>query len=93
MITLSEYLDQKEPVRMPYVVLKENDYNLGHWYGVEGKKRASLWIPALSSVLPPNGVNPEYVVIEGLHQVYTTDSDGNPVRSSCFHLENPLKPE
>jgi hypothetical protein len=78
-MTLTEYLNQYDPKRMPKVVLQKKEYWMGPFQGVPGYRVAPLTI----NVLPGS-----YVVKEGSTTIYTADKNGEPKSRSCFHLPN-----
>ena len=77
LMTLSEYLAQENPVRMPQVLLSEGEYQLSHYHGVIGLRVAAVFLPAIDAC---------YCVKEGNPRLYTIDQDGNPKSPSCFYL-------
>ena len=79
-MTLDQYNNQKDPKYMPNVWLQEGEYTLGSsgWYYAGGaikEHHQQIWV---------NGFPYEYCLIGCW--LYTTDRDGNPKQSSCFHL-------
>lgn len=78
-MTLTEYLNQKDPVRMPDVLLQEGEYIKG----------VTIQIPGayiLTQVFI-NGIDHEYVERSDRAHLYTTDGDGNPKSPSCFRIK------
>ena len=83
-MTLTLYLNQKDPVRVPIVRLKPNEYtvaNSGMFGRLRDEKRSRVYINTDNPLL--SGV--EYCLIGSTF--YTTDRDGNPKNRSCFHIE------
>lgn len=76
-MTLTEYLNQENPVRMPKVLLDPSEYFVGNFFGAYGARVADVSI---------KGIEFSYVLKEGNPNVYTTDSQGNPDRPSCFWI-------
>ena len=80
-MTISEYLNQKDHVYMPYVVLKKGDYKIGY------KKEDRTTIPhEIHQKVFVNGLDAEYCLINGRGALHTVDRDGNPVDVSCYHI-------
>ena len=86
-MTLTEYLEQKEPERMPKVILNEHEYIIKFQYkrfminhGHERVEVKTVFINTFPSI--------EYVQVGTWNQLYTTDSDGNPKSKSCFWINN-----
>lgn len=81
-MTLKQYLNQKDPARMPQVVLGEKDYIVaGTITRITGEKRSRVYINTKDPLLA--GI--EYCLIgSGL---YTVDRDGNPKNRSCFRIK------
>ena len=80
-MTLTEYNNQIDPRYMPHVILQDGEYTLGTTYNVYMRnplreKQTQIWV---------KGYPYEYCLI-GM-TLYTTDQDGNPKQSSCFHLK------
>ena len=76
-MNLTEYLNQKDPIRMPRVVLSKNEYILG----VKLKVGLNVIQEVYIDKLPYN-----YCIVDGWRRLYTMDSDGNPKSSSCFRI-------
>ena len=77
-MTLTEYKNQENPVRMPHVILQNGEFSIGHFKGCIGNKFASVYIDGIEGA--------EYVAKENDSHLYTTDEDGNPKSISCFYL-------
>ena len=83
-MTLTEYLAQETPVRMPVVYLKPSEYRIrtetnGYYMNSSEKVQVKqIFIHAFPAV--------EYVQIGKDTQLRTTDSDGNPKAYSCFRI-------
>lgn len=91
-MTLAEYINQTDPVRMPEVILERSEITVGTTISIAGGT-------TLTSVWITDGVakicwGKMYVVKNDDRTLYTTDSDGNPKSRSCFQLNNlnALKP-
>lgn len=76
-MTLTEYLNQQDPVRMPHVALQPGEYILGHFFGAPGRRIAEVFLPKIGY---------SYCVYEGNKRLYTVDDNGNPKSPSCFYL-------
>jgi hypothetical protein len=77
-MTLTKYLNQKDPVRMPDVLLQEGEYIKGTTIQIPGSY-------SLTQVFI-KGIDHEYVLRSDRAHLYTTDSDGNPKSVSCFRI-------
>jgi hypothetical protein len=77
-MTLTEYLNQDNPVKMPNVLIESGEYKMGHFYGAIGAKVADIRI---------NGIGFYYCVKQDSNIVYTTDTNGNPKAPSCFIIK------
>lgn len=76
-MTLTEYLNQKDPARMPQVILQPNEYILGHFFGAPGQRIAEVFLPLIGHC---------YCVHEGGKRLYTINRHGNSKSASCFYL-------
>ena len=81
-MTLTEYLNQKDPIKMPEVILQDGEYEIWNTAGKAPNRFTHITIPA---------VNASYVVNEGETQLFTQDKFGYPSKRSCFHLFKPLE--
>ena len=74
-MTLAQYLNQDNPVRMPDVVLEESQCRIGH-----------LVYDHRAVYIDDERLPAEYAVKvdDAGRKLWTTDSDGNPVARSCF---------
>jgi hypothetical protein len=81
-MTLTEYLDQKDPARMPNVILAEGEYEVWNTAGIKPYRFTHINIPVFRG---------SYVVKEGETNLYTQDQFGYPKSRSCFHLDKPLE--
>ena len=79
-MTLKEYLNQKDPQRMPTVILKKTDYIVANSSKFGTELRHRVYFKTKNTLLA--GV--EYCLIGT--RFYTTDSDGNPLNTSCFRI-------
>lgn len=79
-MTLTEYQNQEDPVRMPSVFLEEGEYTLGNMIAPKyGDTRQSIFV---------KGFPYEYCRVNNYCRLYTTDCDGNPKRTSCFIIRD-----
>lgn len=78
-LTLTEYCHQREPVRMPDVLLQEGEYQVLLTWPVAGNFYRSIRIHMFSAA--------EYVEKFGDGVLWTTDDDGNPKSRSCFRIK------
>ena len=81
-MTLTEYLSQPDPVRMPHVVLQDGEYEVWNTAGVKPYRFTHISVPVFKG---------SYVVKEGETNLYTQDQFGYPKSRSCFHLDKPLE--
>jgi hypothetical protein len=78
-MTLTEYFNQKDSVRMPDVVLAEGEYTKGATVQITGHESLTqIFINAFGGS--------EYVKKSGSGKLYTTDKHGNPKSQSCFRI-------
>ena len=82
-MTLTEYMRQETPVKMPNVILSENEYCLGTSIcGVtpitilDADTKKPHWLMG----------NYDYVLKHGSKNLYSTDTDGNPKNITCFSI-------
>ena len=81
-MTLKQYLNQKDPARMPQVILEKKDYIVASTRtNITGEKRSRVYINTDNPLLA--GV--EYCLIGS--GFYTVDRDGNPKNRSCFRIK------
>jgi len=83
-MTLTEYLNQENPVRQYNVELKEGEYELGLKIGNEQQ----VFIPAINNLLKDHV---EYVKKTGGNALWSRDEDGKPTRLSCFYIPNKIE--
>ena len=81
-MTLTEYLAQPDPVRMPTVILQEGEYEIWNTAGVKPNRFTHISVPAVGG---------GYVVREGETNLFTQDQFGYPKSRSCFHLPHPVE--
>jgi len=81
-MTLTEYLNQEDPARMPNVILAEGEYEVWNTAGIKPYRFTHINIPVFRG---------SYVVKEGETNLYTQDQFGYPKSRSCFHLDKPLE--
>lgn len=84
-MTLQEYLHQENPVKMPNVIVKKNEYTIASTHtlfknSVREETHKRVYFKTKNSLLA--GV--EYCLI-GTH-FYAVDGDGNPKGRSCFSI-------
>jgi len=80
-MTLKEYLNQKDPVHMPHVVLEKKEYRVTNTHKTpRGEVQKTVYINSDNPLV--SGV--EYCLI-GSH-FYTVDRDGNVKNMSCFRI-------
>lgn len=80
-MTLTQYLKQKEPVRMPTVIVKNSEYTVANTITLRnGEVHKRVYFKTDNELLA--GV--EYCLIGS--RFYTTDRDGNPKSASCFKI-------
>ncbi len=81
-MTLKQYLNQKDPIHMPHVVLEKKEYKITNSRtSVMGETRSTVYINSDNPLVA--GV--EYCLI-GSH-LYTVDRDGNTKGMSCFRIK------
>ena len=81
-MTLTEYLAQTDPVRMPDVVLEEGEYEIFNTVGMKPFRFTHVYLPSVKG---------SYSVKEGDTTLYTQDQFGQPKNRSCFSLPHPLE--
>lgn len=87
-MTLKEYVNQKDPARMPVVQLKKTEYKKGVTYtSVMGKKRTYVFITSNLFNDKFLGITNEYIEFDDNKMLYATDGNGNARSKSCFRLE------
>jgi hypothetical protein len=84
-MTLSQYLNQKDPIKGVRVFLKKSEllYGVKHTMtsgSKRGEVRQQVWINSKNEIVA--GI--EYCLIGNM--LYTVDRDGNPKNSSVFRL-------
>jgi hypothetical protein len=80
-MTLTEYLAQTDPVRMPEVVLQTGEYEVFSSAGIAPNRFTHVYVPAVQG---------SYTVKEGETNLYTQNEFGYPKNRSCFHLPEPI---
>lgn len=80
-MTLTEYLNQTEPVRFPTVVLKKEEVNVLNTIKVTGEERSLVTIKSDNPIIK----DIHYCMIRG--RFWTIDRDGNPKSHSVFIIE------
>jgi len=81
-MTLTEYLNQADPHRMPNVVLDKTEYTIASSINIPNKGKLSLVYITDPEAKILWGI--EYVKWDNDTTLYTTDADGNPKKRSCF---------
>ena len=81
-MTLTEYLAQTDPVKIPEVILQEGEYEVWNTAGRAPHRFTHVHIPAVKG---------SYSVNEGQTKLYTQDQFGYPSKSSCFYLPHPIE--
>ena len=74
-MSLQEYLNQRDPIRRPVVLVKESEIRRGVHTKATGF--TSIWL---------KGIFNEYALKESTGRIYTMDSDGNPRSPTVFNL-------
>lgn len=82
-MTLTEYLNQADPVHMPFVMLEQTEIKV--WQVIPRIKKALVEVPKLYEAY---GVNAQYIIEEGDPALWVMDNDGNPRARSCFRLKD-----
>ena len=78
-MTLTEYCQQRDPVRMPDVLLQEGEYKVLITLNLAGK----MHLRAIHVIM----FNHEYAEKnDGTGILWTTDDHGNPKSRSCFRI-------
>jgi hypothetical protein len=82
-MTLQEYLNQKNPIKFPNVILDKTEIHKGHTMNVGNRKLTQIWIiDGNAQILW--GIM--YLLIDNDPTLWTSDNDGNPKNRSCFSL-------
>ncbi len=80
-MTLKEYLSQKDPTRMPNVIVEEHQYKICSAIKLRnGEVRKTVYFKSRNPLI----AGTEYCLIGG--SFYTVDHDGNPKNRSCFRI-------
>ncbi len=80
-MTLKEYLSQKNPVKMPTVIVNKNEYIVAYTQTLRnGEVQKRVYFKTKNELLA--GV--EYCLIG--NSFYTVDKDGNVKNRSCFRI-------
>lgn len=82
-MTLTEYLNQPEPQKMPNVVLKEGEYKIHQTIKAGQDTLTLIEIPAIWERFGATG---NYIQKNGGATLYTQDADGNAKSPSCFKI-------
>ena len=82
-MTLTEYKNQENPVRMPVVELESHEY----------KRGASITVKRTGEITQIfiNGYDYDYVQVNNEPRLYTTDDHGNPKKLTCFYIKPTLQ--
>ena len=81
-MTLTEYLNQTDPEKMPEVVLQEGEYEVWNTAGRAPKRFTHVYVPAVMG---------SYSVNEGQTRLHLQDQFGYPSKGSCFYLPRPIE--
>ena len=81
-MTLTEYINQKNPVRSPRVTLEPSEYEITHTIKVGQDILRFIYIPAIWLRYKASG----YVQKNNQEQLYTMDQDGNPKYLAVFKI-------
>jgi len=84
-MTLTEYMTQEHPVKMPRVDLSELDYEVHLSIKVGQDILTAIEIPALWKRFK---TSPYYVQKNDEENLYTQDENGNPKSRSCFYIKD-----
>ncbi len=76
-MSLQQYKSQENPVKMPWVVLTDNDIRVGETVKCKSDTITQIWV---------NGFAHTYVLKNMCGTLYTSDKDGNPSIPSCFNI-------
>lgn len=87
-MTLTEYLNQKEPQRMPNVLVELSELTIGTT--LRSVNNAQTRTQVFFKTNHPLLQGAEYCLVNNGRTLMTTDSDGNPKRYSCFRLKEDL---
>lgn len=82
-MTLTEYLNQVDPIRMPNVVLVKSEYRVIDSIKQGQNKITFIEIPALYKRF---GIDGTYQQINDFPELYTITGDGNKRAVSCFRM-------
>lgn len=83
-MTLTEYMNQEEPVWRPKVILSEGEF-INHGSTKSGNDKFTfIEIPALHEKY---GISGNYIQVEDYPELYTMSDQGNIRRLSCFNLK------
>lgn len=78
-MTLTQYLKQKDPIRMPDVIVKNSEYIVANTRTLRnGQVQKTVFFKTDNELL----AGTEYLLIGGTF--YTVDRDGNEKNRSCF---------
>ncbi len=82
-MTLTEYMNQDDPIRNPVVILTKDEFVEHHsiWNGSE-----HLSFIEIPSRHKKYGIDGNYIQIDVSRELYTHCENGNPKRLSCFRL-------
>ena len=80
-MTLTQYLNQKDPVWFPTVVLKEEELNMLDTIYISGEKRSLVTIKSDNPIVK----DLHYCLVRG--RLWVMDGHGNPRARSVFTLK------
>lgn len=79
-MNLTEYKNQKEPVRGNRVILNKLEYNN---FG-----SVKVGVDIYNSIVIKDYPQYNYILKNGSGYLFTTDADGNPQKASVFYIES-----
>lgn len=80
-MTLTQYLKQKDPIRMPDVIVKNSEYIVANTRTLRnGEVQKTVYFKTDNELL----AGTEYLLIGGTF--YTVDHHGNKKNRSCFRI-------
>ncbi len=96
-MTLAEYLNQTDPKRYPDVKLKASELHFwGGGYGCQLVSFDDSILPLCESdnarEVAKQMIGTCYAIKPDSSRLFTTDSDSNPRKESCFRLIPDIKP-
>ena len=86
-MTLTEYLNQDDPVKMPHVELEDDEVKFGIQYMIA--RAPFIREVTILALWEKYQIPGTYIQKNRELTLWTSDQDGNPVARSCFSLINP----